>query len=725
MWRPHAWASACLLLISCASLLGVASGHRLHSFTGKGSEEQLSRRRARNLQYFVSGQNYAHTEAIPVFAVDSSANQLTQVGNVSAAQFQDQTFVSKTNLSGPQTVVIANGHPNSVNASLIQPPNVADGESTWLNVASRNFTVPLERDESYLLAILNPNSQPITATISIEVSTADNLECADFREQVGQEVNRTSTFQELSVYSYLGKQSVVSYMGFTGITCIAYGLAYRTGPQANTNDLQLDVDITSTNIPSPIPDGLNTSMFVISAADLINWGTSSFPNFDNYNTGNVCTITPTNPGPCFAVADNLDPKETYTIWTGQGGSYRDLNADGQAPQYWTLQAASALHNNSCAEIWPVTPPPVPPPISAPAIAPEAIVGGIVGGVVGAGIIVLLAGLLWRRHNNRHTKGQQPLITHTGASYYSQSTARDSTDWRSKSLDFLGIEKEFGLSGGNLPPPGHDAQSQGIQSIAEDGADDQDDAQSTYSQLEETWIVKPEDLHCKMSNGQPVLLGTGGFGSVYLGVLNRVREVAVKVVSSHSKKQQQRFIREIKTLKACLDPNIVQFLGVCVQGHQILMVMQYMPGGDLWGKLEHDSEGEYHWGRSICMDVAKGLVFLHSKKIAHLDLKTPNILLSNNDEAKISDVGLGKLIQGPCTTATQQGSFYWASPEQLLGNPTSTMSDMFSMGTVLWEICTGEQPRQRLLRQLRVPEEAPQAIADLIQRALQNTSNLLF
>lgn len=66
---------------------------------------------------------------------------------------------------------------------------------------------------------------------------------------------------------------------------------------------------------------------------------------------------------------------------------------------------------------------------------------------------------------------------------------------------------------------------------------------------------------------------GGFGSVWLGMLNRVREVAVKVVNSHSSKQQVRFIREIKTLKACLDPNIVQFLGASVRGAQILMVMQ--------------------------------------------------------------------------------------------------------------------------------------------------------
>ena len=84
--------------------------------------------------------------------------------------------------------------------------------------------------------------------------------------------------------------------------------------------------------------------------------------------------------------------------------------------------------------------------------------------------------------------------------------------------------------------------------------------------------------------------------MYLGVLNRVRDVAVKVVNSHSRKQQLRFIREIKTLKACLDPNIVQFLGASVRGAQILMVMQLMPGGDLWSKLSHDTMGEYRWYR---------------------------------------------------------------------------------------------------------------------------------
>lgn len=71
-------------------------------------------------------------------------------------------------------------------------------------------------------------------------------------------------------------------------------------------------------------------------------------------------------------------------------------------------------------------------------------------------------------------------------------------------------------------------------------------------------------------------------------------VAVKVVSSHSAKQQARFTREIATLRACHNPHIVQFLGACMHMNQTLLVMQYMPGGDLYSKLADDTTGMYNW-----------------------------------------------------------------------------------------------------------------------------------
>lgn len=121
------------------------------------------------------------------------------------------------------------------------------------------------------------------------------------------------------------------------------------------------------------------------------------------------------------------------------------------------------------------------------------------------------------------------------------------------------------------------------------------------------------------------------------------------------------------------------------------------------------------GRKIALDIIKGLCFLHSNKIAHLDLKTPNILLTDSHVAKISDVGLGKLIAGGSIIASQMGSFMWASPEQLQGLECGFSSDMFSFGTILWEICSGEQLRHRGLRRLVTPDECPYAIQDLIDR----------
>ena len=119
------------------------------------------------------------------------------------------------------------------------------------------------------------------------------------------------------------------------------------------------------------------------------------------------------------------------------------------------------------------------------------------------------------------------------------------------------------------------------------------------------------------------------------------------------------------------------------------------------------------GQKTALSVAKGLCFLHSKNIAHLDMKTPNILLNENLAAKIADVGLGKLVAGPGPIATQMGSPMWASPEQLQGYECGLASDIFSFGTILWEVCTGEQPRYRQTRDLEVPAEAPQAIKDLV------------
>jgi hypothetical protein len=242
--------------------------------------------------------------------------------------------------------------------------------------------------------------------------------------------------------------------------------------------------------------------------------------------------------------------------------------------------------------------------------------------------------------------------------------------------------------------------------------------SLPNSLQNTWQIDPTEIKIYMENGTPKVLGEGGFGKVFKGTLHGTTDVAIKIATHQSAKQTARFVREIATLRACLDPNIVRFLGASLQQSQTLLVMEYMPGGDLYRRIALDDAGEYLWyrrGAKLAQEIAAGLVYLHAKRILHLDLKSPNILLAADGSARVADVGLGKFIAGVGTIATSEGSFMWASPEQLEGAVCSEASDMYSFGTVLWEIVTGEQPLRRIMRMVKVPDECPQPVADLIYR----------
>ncbi|KAK9864517.1 hypothetical protein WJX84_000430 [Apatococcus fuscideae] len=253
-------------------------------------------------------------------------------------------------------------------------------------------------------------------------------------------------------------------------------------------------------------------------------------------------------------------------------------------------------------------------------------------------------------------------------------------------------------------------------------------------LEKIWMIDSKQLQVAVDDtGQPVMLGKGAYGTieglggwapgpviikVFKGTLG-VRTVAIKVIHNNSSKEQARFVREIATLRALHDPNIVMFLGASLQRNKTMLVMEYLPNGNLWDALRADTQGKLGWygrGRRIALDVAAGMAYLHSKRIVHLDLKTPNILLDEHQTARVADIGLGKTLAGVDVKASS-ATFLWAAPEQLQALPCTEAADVFSFGVILWEICSGEPPLQRSMRKLRVPGECPQTVVDLISRCV--------
>lgn len=269
-----------------------------------------------------------------------------------------------------------------------------------------------------------------------------------------------------------------------------------------------------------------------------------------------------------------------------------------------------------------------------------------------------------------------------------------------------------------------------------------------------WNVDPNQITiCEHPvKGGPWQLGSGSYGVVYKAKRG-LQDVAVKTLHSHlvdpevsPAQAHDNICRELKVLKRALtnpelvmrqevsvlkglsyDTNVVQFYGSCVKDGKILLVLEYMEGGDLKHALKSLGNRSrqlqwYRMGSTIALDVIKGIHFFHTHGVLHRDIKSANVLLSKaHDQAKICDVGLAHIIgtTGNISSANQpmQGTFAYCSPEMLFNKRCREAADIYSFGVVLWEIITQETPQRGNLRDLEVPDECPQEIADLVDRCL--------
>ncbi|KAJ6796809.1 L-type lectin-domain containing receptor kinase IV.1-like [Iris pallida] len=196
-----------------------------------------------------------------------------------------------------------------------------------------------------------------------------------------------------------------------------------------------------------------------------------------------------------------------------------------------------------------------------------------------------------------------------------------------------------------------------------------------------------------------LLGIGGFGRVYRGVLPASKlEVAVKRVSHDSKQGMKEFVAEIVSIGQLRHRNIVQLLGYCRRKGELLLVYDYMPNGSL-DKLLHDpGRAVLSWALRfrIVRGVAAGLLYLHEdweQVVLHRDIKASNVLLDGEMNGRLGDFGLARLYDhgtDPQTTHVV-GTMGYLAPELARTGKATTKTDVFAYGAFLLEVACGRRP----------------------------------
>lgn len=375
-------------------------------------------------------------------------------------------------------------------------------------------------------------------------------------------------------------------------------------------------------------------------------------------------------------------------------------------------------------------------------------GVLVGIVLGSFILMILCicGLWW------------------GLKMYKKKTSMQKGD---SVVQISRVSDRFGEADTSTAPANASSQSHILNTIDRSG-------KLTAAILDELVLTEREvSIDVDPSSGDPIMLGHGKFGTVVRGKLLGAEPVAIKCVYAdivgHSRREisseqghrslrngnfqalagskvslqeivsNEKILHEIALLKSCHSQYIVSFLGVVFRQEEVWLVTELFPSGDLWHMLRNSSMQTVTWykgGIFIAMDILAGLKYLHNKRIIHLDLKSSNILLRTscaldwcphvpdgyeiNFRAKISDVGLSRMLpisREYISSTTLGGTWNWCAPEVILCSKCTSAADMFSFGVVLWEICTGEMPLRGRMRNVRVPLECPQEIADLINACI--------